>query len=59
MKPENKPQQATAGPKTRIHNRRTINISLAADQIDKARKIGRGNTSAGVRAAIDEYEVKG
>lgn len=58
MKPENKPQQATAGPKTRIPNRRTINISLAADQIEKARKIGRGNTSAGVRTAIDEYEVK-
>lgn len=54
---ENKPRKP-AGPKTRIKNRRTINISLAAEQIEKARKIGLGNTSAGVRRAIDEYEVK-
>ena len=39
-------------------NSRTINISLAADQIEKARKIGLGNTSAGVRTALDEYEMK-
>ena len=58
MTQENKPRKP-AGPKTRIHNRRTINISLAADQIEKARKIGLGNTSAGVRRALDEYEMKG
>lgn len=58
MKNENKPRK-TAGPKTRIPNRRTINISLAAEQIMKARKIGLGNTSAGVRRALDEYEMKG
>lgn len=57
MNQENKPR-IPAGPKTRIPNRRTINISLSADQIEKARKIGRGNTSEGVRAAIDKYEVK-
>ena len=28
------------------------------DQIEKARKIGLGNTSAGVRTALDEYEMK-
>lgn len=55
MNQETKPR-IPAGPKTRIENRRMINISLAAEQIDKARKIGRGNTSAGVRAAIDKYE---
>lgn len=47
-----------AGPKTKIQNRRTINISLAAEHIEKARRIGLGNTSAGVRRAIDEYEAK-
>lgn len=57
MNQENKPRKP-AGPKTRIQNRRTINISLAEEQIMKARKIGLGNTSAGIRAAIDEYEVK-
>ena len=57
MNQENKPRKP-AGPKVRIKNRRTINISLAAEQIEKARKIGLGNTSAGIRAAIDEYEVK-
>ena len=55
MNQENKPRK-TAGPKVRIPNRRTINISLAAEQIEKARKIGLGNTSAGVRRAIDKYE---
>lgn len=54
---ENKPRK-TAGPKTKIPNRRTINISLAAEQIEKARRIGLGNTSAGIRAAIDGYEAK-
>lgn len=57
MNQENKPR-IPAGPKTRILNRRTINISLSAEQIEKARKIGRGNTSAGVRKALDEYEMK-
>lgn len=57
MNQENK-TRIPAGPKTKIPNRRTINISLAAEQIEKARRIGLGNTSAGVRTAIDEYEVK-
>ena len=57
MNQENKTRKP-AGPKTRIPNRRTINISLAAEQIMKARKIGLGNISAGVRKALDEYEVK-
>lgn len=57
MKQEKK-TRIPAGPKTKIINRRTINISLAAEQIEKARKIGLGNTSAGVRAAIDGYEAK-
>lgn len=57
MNQENKPRKP-AGPKTKIPNRRTINISLAAEHIEKARKIGLGNTSAGIRKALDEYEVK-
>ena len=57
MNQENKPRNP-AGPKTRIKNRRTINISLSAEHSDKARKIGLGNTSAGVRRALDEYEMK-
>lgn len=57
MNQENKPRK-TAGPKTKIQNRRTINISLAAKQIEKARNIGLGNISAGVRKAIDEFEAK-
>lgn len=57
MNQENKPRKP-AGPKTCIHNRRTTNISLAAEQTEKARKVGRGNISAGVRKALDEYEMK-
>ena len=57
MNKETKPRNP-AGPKTRIKNRRTTNISLAAEQIEKARKIGLGNTSAGIRTMIDEYEAK-
>lgn len=57
MNQENKPRK-TAGPKTKIQNRRTINISLAAEHIEKARNIGLGNTSAGIRRALDEFEAK-
>ena len=52
---QEKKTRKTAGPKIKIPNRRTINISLAEEQIMKAREIGLGNTSAGVRRAIDEY----
>lgn len=45
-----------AGPKKRIERRRTINVSLSDDHIERAREIGKGNISAGLREAVDKYE---
>lgn len=47
--------RAPAGPKPRLENRRSINVSLTDDLIERAREIGRGNISAGVRLALEAY----
>ena len=49
MKPTKK-----IGPKTR-HYAIPRNVMLTEEVIDKARRIGKGNLSAGVRKAVMEY----
>lgn len=49
-------ERKPAGPKPTIKNRRIINLSLGEDVVEKARSIGRGNVSAGVRKAVEEYK---
>ncbi len=41
------------GPKPTMVGRRSINVGMTDDTIEKARKLGRGNLSAGVRVAVD------
>lgn len=44
-----------AGPKPALPGRRTINVSLTDELIERAREIGRGNISRGAREAIEKY----
>lgn len=50
MKPTQK-----IGPKHRLVNPMPRNLMLTAEVIDKARRIGKGNLSGGVRKAVMEY----
>lgn len=50
MKPTKK-----LGPKHQLVNPMPRNLMLTAEVIDKARRIGKGNLSAGVRKAVTEY----
>lgn len=50
MKPTQK-----IGPKHQLVNPMPRNLMLTEAVIDKARKIGNGNLSAGVRKAVTEY----
>ena len=50
MKPTKK-----IGPKHQLVNPMPRNLMLTEEVIDKARRIGKGNLSAGVRKAVTEY----
>jgi hypothetical protein len=41
------------GPKPSMVGRRSINVGMTDETIEKARTLGRGNLSAGVRVAVD------
>ena len=43
------------GPKHQLKNPMPRNLMLTEEVIDKARRIGKGNLSAGVRKAVEEY----
>jgi len=43
------------GPKHKLVNPMPRNLMLTEAVIDKARRIGKGNLSAGVRKAVTEY----
>lgn len=45
-----------AGPKPKLVNRRCINISLTDELIDRAKEIGHGNISRGVRLALESMK---
>lgn len=45
-----------AGPKPKLVNARTINLGLTVELIEKARVIGKGNVSRGVRMALESYK---
>lgn len=51
MKPTKK-----IGPKHQLVNPMPRNLMLTEEVIDKARKIGKGNLSAGVRKAVSEHD---
>ena len=51
MKPTKK-----IGPKHQLVNPMPRNLMLTEEVIEKARRIGRGNLSAGVRKAVEEYK---
>jgi len=44
------------GPKHQLVNPMPRNLMLTEEVIDKARRIGNGNLSAGVRKAVMEYK---
>jgi len=50
MKPTKK-----IGPKHQLVNPMPRNVMLTEEVINKARRIGKGNLSAGVRKAVTEY----
>ena len=45
------------GPKPRLVDAIPRNIMLTAELAEKARQIGGGNMSAGVRKALEEYKT--
>lgn len=45
-----------AGPKKKMENRKIINVSLDELHLEKAREIGRGNVSLGLRMAIESHK---
>lgn len=47
------------GAPKRIHDVLRTNIYLSKADRDKAGRIGKGNASAGVRIALDEYKEEG
>lgn len=49
-------QTKKLGPKYRLKHPMPRNVMLSAEHADKARRIGRGNLSAGVRLAVEEYK---
>ncbi len=49
-------QTKKLGPKYRLDNAMPRNVMLSAEHVEKARRIGRGNLSAGVRKAVEEYK---
>lgn len=49
-------ERKPAGPKPKLKNARAVNLMLTDETIEKARAIGRGNVSAGVRKAVEEYK---
>lgn len=51
-------QTEKLGPKFRLENPTPRNIMLTAALVEKAREIGKGNLSAGVRRAVEEYDDK-
>lgn len=50
-------ERKPAGPKPVLPGRRTINISLTDEIIERAREIGKGNISRGVREAIENHKA--
>lgn len=58
MKEEIKPRKP-AGPKIKIANRRLVNVSLGGIHEEKARRMGKGNLSAGLRLAVEAYQEEG
>lgn len=46
-----------SGPKPKLVNRRCINISLTDELIDRAREIGNGLVSVGIRKALGEHKA--
>lgn len=53
---ESMKQTKKLGPKYRLENAMPRNVMLSAEHAEKARRIGRGNLSAGVRKAVEEYK---
>ena len=51
-------QTEKIGPKHQLVNPMLRNLMLTEEVIDKARRIGKGNLSAGVRKAVTEYKEK-
>lgn len=49
-------ERKPAGPKPKLKNPRAVNLMLTDETIEKARTIGRGNVSAGVREAVEKYD---
>lgn len=49
-------ERKPSGPKPKLKNPRAVNLMLTDETIEKARTIGRGNVSAGVREAVDKHE---
>jgi len=50
-------QTKKLGPKHRLEHPMPRNLMLTEEVIDKARRIGKGNLSAGVRKAVMCYEL--
>lgn len=38
---------------------RQVNVKLTEDELKKARAIGEGNASVGLRVALNSYDIKG
>jgi len=49
-------QTKKLGPKHRLEHPMPRNVMLSAEHAEKTRRIGRGNLSAGVRKAVEEYK---
>lgn len=55
MDTEIKPRKP-AGPKRKLVNARMINVNLTDELVEKARDIGKGNISAGIRKALEKWK---
>lgn len=47
------------GPKPKLVDATPRNVMLTTELVEKARRIGGGNMSAGVRKALEEYKATG
>jgi len=50
-------QTKKLGPKHRLEHPMPRNVMLSAEHAEKARQIGGGNMSAGVRKALEKYKT--
>jgi len=58
MTSANKPTPRPVGRPPQMAEARRVNIYLPPDIVEKAKAIGGGNVSAGIRQAVERHKVK-